>query len=497
MTDADSVLAAFKACCKDDANYRSSKELDNTVALLEYYDNRAEDRTRRVNKALGVGLTDVEHRPLQVGLLRYAIDRQAVVYARPPTRWLRSAGDSRLAPDDPQHVLMRRIYQAARVDLTMRLVDRLANLLQVVALRVYALRDRIEVRLFTPDLVRRSPDSTVQTELARDSAFALKTSNDEWEFWQRLSPLDAEPADEQWQMSVVQWRGEDGNGNAVLTAPTPMPRPPAMLIYEQLGYQAWPDTRSYRIAATETINAMANDLWAGVRADTHNTRVWLGVAADEVPTTRGHGKEIAIEKPPSQVAVQDLAPRPQIDSSVGVQDKTVAMYLVSEDLPPDDLDKAKTVVTGAALRTRLFGLIERRAAQAQMAPENEATLFGLVRFQWNRLGLLRAAKGLPPLPTLDESLAMEIELAPIDLPTDSNIQVQANEKEVALGVKSRLEVAMEQRGISRAAAAQALEQIATDEKAFLKARPEIAAAAAEAKTPTQQQVPNDGPGAKQ
>jgi hypothetical protein len=455
----EATLRAFKLCMEADADYRTTKDIENVQALIDYYENHAEDLTRKVNTKLGVGLTDVvdEYRPIQVGLLRYAIDRQAVVYSRPPTRWLRGKDRHRMAAKDEQVALMREVYKTGRIDLVLRNVDRYANLLQVVALRVYGLRDRVDVRMFTPNNVRRNPDPTVQTDIARDASFALKLAGNQWEFWERKSPLDAPASAELWEMSLVRWTGRE-QGSTLLQEPTPQRHLPAMLVYEQHGHQAWPKVRDSRLAGSEAINAMGDDLWAGVRMDTHNTRVWKGVSADDIPRTRGHGKEVAIDRPPASVEVQDLSPQPQIDSSVGVQQQTISLFLVTEDLPPDDLDRNKQVVTGAASRTRLFGLVERRNAQAMLAPHNEAQLYKIVRVTWNSLSLFNDG-----LAKLDDTTTMDVELAPLDLPMDANIEVQSNEKAVALRTKSRVEVIMGDRGISRDAAEEVKAQIEEDE----------------------------------
>src|SRR5262245_44664196 len=102
-TDTDPTLVAFYACHAADATYRTAKDREDTVALLEYYERRAEGRVARVNKHLGCGVLDVaNHRPIQVPLTRYAIARQAVVYARPPTRWLLGTDGNRLSDTGPQ-----------------------------------------------------------------------------------------------------------------------------------------------------------------------------------------------------------------------------------------------------------------------------------------------------------------------------------------------------------------------------------------------------------
>jgi hypothetical protein len=469
---ADATLKAFEDCLKTDALYRGPKDLADCVALKEYYEQRAEQRVKDVNRVLGVGLLDVaDHRPLQIGLLRYAIDRQAVVYARPATRHLRRA-EGRLDSKDPETQLMREVYEKSNVDLVMRRVDRYANLLQVVALRIYALADRLEVRLFSPDLVRRNPDPNVQNDLSRDESFALKVGADQWEFWQRHHELDAPTDREQWSMAVVQWSGEPrtkwwpfGQGSRLLVPPIFLPKAPAMLIYEQLGDEAWPSPRNFRLAATETINAMGNDLWAGQRHDTHNTRVWKGLSAEDLPAARGPGREIAVNQPPSQVEVQDLSPQTQLGPSAEIQQQTVGYYLVTEDLPPDDLDRNRQTVTGAAQKTRLFGLVERRAAQSMLAPTNEQRLWTIGRHQWN----LRAASpmgqalGLKPLA---EDTLLEVELAPMDLPVDDVQYYAAAEAALRLGVKSRLEIRMEKTGANRDRALDAMAQVKKDEEAM-------------------------------
>lgn len=447
MSDPVEVL---KQVLKDDLRFRTTKSIEDAAALMDYYKNRAGKRTKQVNDDLGVGLLDVEHRPLQVGLLRYAIDRQGVMYSRPPTRWLMGKDGKRQASDSAQTILMRDVYERSLINTSMHKVDRLSNLLQVVGVRVYVQDDEVVLRVFTPDSIRRSPSDDIQTDIRRDKAFALKLAGGAttaeadkacWEVW--------EPLVEGWQLSVV----ENGElkGASSFSA-----RLPFMLFYTELQDMAWPAMRDDRLAAAEAINAMANDLWANVRSETHSTRFWRGVAPEDVPAERGPGKEIAIENP--NVDVKDLNPRPQIDSSVGVQQQVVGLYLVGEDLPPDDLDRNKQVVTGAALRTRLFGLIEKRQGNIPMARGYERKLFDIIRSQWNRQCTLK-----PGLTPLDEDTTVDIEFAAVDLPVDALQQVTSLTQEIELRIKSRVEAVQQARGCSREDAVKILAQVKVDE----------------------------------
>jgi hypothetical protein len=441
-----------------DLLYRTTRDIDNVVALLDYYRDTAAERTRAANRALGVGIREAA-RPLQIGLLRYAIDRQAVVYSGPPTRWLLRNGQ-RLQAEDPQNQLMRRVYARSRIDLVCRKLDRLRNITGVVALEFAANGDgSVRANIYTPDLIRRQPDPMWTTDIRRDHAFALAHAGDHWTTWR---PLAVGETAGPWSKRTI-----DGNGNQVASGLAA--QVPVVLVYDDLPTNAYPPIREHRLAACEAINAMANDLWANVRAETHTTRVWKGVPMELIPDSRGPGVELGV---PVGTEVVDLTPKPQINASADVFTQMVSLYLISEDLPPDDLDKSKQVLTGAALRTRLFGLIERRKAQAMLAAADEDRMFVAIRQEYNAQAVLLG------LPLLAADTTMEIELAPMDLPVDANLFVEAALKSIGAGILSKVEAVMRDRGIGREEALRVLEQIGADLEEFGGVPAEVLAGAA-------------------
>ena len=63
----------------------------DVAKLIELYEDSSLSATRAHLKNLGVGLKN-NARPLQASLLRYVVHRIAVVYERPPNRFLQAAG---------------------------------------------------------------------------------------------------------------------------------------------------------------------------------------------------------------------------------------------------------------------------------------------------------------------------------------------------------------------------------------------------------------------
>jgi hypothetical protein len=97
------------------------------IGLHSFYDDVARTATIHRLKALGAGLSGNNH-PLEVNLLRRIIDRLAVVYDRPPTRWLIDQLGSRMPEESPAHQAMVQVLARAQYDLAWRRVDKLRAL---------------------------------------------------------------------------------------------------------------------------------------------------------------------------------------------------------------------------------------------------------------------------------------------------------------------------------------------------------------------------------
>lgn len=449
MTTLEDLKAADKATRPSGAN-----EDWNAQALA--YDDQAKQWTLDVLKAMNVGLKNQEH-PIQVNLLRRVVDRLACVYDTPATRWLVKPSGDRYSERSTEHRAMIRILRRARYDLALRHIDRRRALLRQVVVRYYASdpRKSVVLRTFDPTQVIRMPDPAAPDELGSDIAFALKLrSNDDpiWEMWQRNG--------DEWSMAYVNDKGE-----ALETQPfsatglvSPYPTLPAQLIFDEYaGGRAWLPPRASRTAWVAAINAVMADLQSLIVSQAHTEVAYTTDNPDGIPSEYGHNVRAAL---PRDTEIQTIDHNPKIGECKEILEEMVKLWVGSEDLPTEEFQKGRQVVTGASLRVQEAPLLARREAQVALAPEDERIGFECLRAVHN---LHAVAWGAPLLPGDAE---MEVEIGDPNLPVDARELYDVGLKGIAAGTWSRIDLIKAERNVSRYEAIRVYERVKRDNEEY-------------------------------
>ena len=437
-----------------DAQTKPGGADDEWLRLVDYYEDRSRHLTKAKLLALGVGL-EGNPAPLEVSLLRRVIDRLAVVYDRPPTRWLVRQG-MRLPEDGAEHVTMIETLRRAQYDLAWRRADRLRALLRQCVLRVYPsdAKRGVVLRIFEPFNVARDPDPTVPDSLASDRRFALRiassSSGETWEYWER---------DESgWVCAIVNESGSEVAEPPFPGNRCPYPVVPALLTYDDFpGGRPWLSPRFSRTAWVESINAVANDLLALVRHEAHSTLAVSTDDAQSVPTEHGPGQVWAL---PRDATAAVLTHNPKLRESQDILESLVRLWTLSEDLPASEFDRSKQVVTGATLRVQNRPLIARREAQLPLAESDERVAWAALR------GVHNVHADGWGLPRLAEDTELEVELAPVDVPSEARELLEAAAKSLVLGSKSVIDLIQAEANVSRAQAIRIFERVAADREAY-------------------------------
>lgn len=426
----------------------------DVAALVSYYSDTSRMRTIARLRELGVGIRD-NLRPLEVSLLRYVVDQLAVAYSSAPSRWLLDDLGIRIPHADPVHRTFSEALSTSQYDLMWRHVDRMRALCRQCVVRFYPVDEvrRVEVRVFTPDLVMREPHPAIGSEMSLDRRFALRLSGRNLEYWWK-----PEDAPDTWHMVWTDERGSMLPDEAQPLASSGFASPYSMLpvgiVYDEYpSGQAWLAPRSHRLAAVEAVNAMANDLWALIRTQAHSTRMFTGVDPRDVPSERGPDVDLVFPAPDASGV--DLTPSPKITESLEVLQHTIRMFLISENLPIDGLTPGAQVLTGIALRTQLRGLTERRQALVALAAQDERASYDRFRSVHNLHSGVWQTSQLPPGP-------VDVELGDLDVPTDAREELEAGSREIALGIASRVDLAMRIRRVGREAAMRIIQQVDAD-----------------------------------
>lgn len=451
------------------------------AALVSYYEDTARRLTVSSLAALGMGIRG-HLRPLEVSLVRWVVDQLAVAYTSAPTRWLVRSDGSDVGEDTPDQKVVTSVLSESMYDEVWREIDRMRALLRQCVVRAYPIDDlkRVELRVFGPHQIRRSPSASVGHTLDLDSEFALQLSEDLWEHWYRSGDAWA-----------CRWTRE--SGSEVAGSPySGVDRVPYDYLPVQIIYDTHPCGRPYltprghRLSAIEAINALSNELLAMIRTQGHSQRVFIGVDARDLPAERGPGVDLALDNPTSSAV--DLSPSPKISESLEVLRHQIRMLLVSENLPIDALEVSPgSTPTGAALKQQLRGLFERRKTLSALAPMAERDLYRRFRSVHNAHA---SSWGVPSLPEYD----IRVELAPWDVPVDAREEVEVASREMAIGTASRVDVVGRMRNVPRHAAIALIEQIDDDIENY----PTPVAVVAEQSGPRTSTVPDavlDTPGA--
>jgi hypothetical protein len=438
----------------DGASKRASFDAD-VSALIRHYEDDARGLTMARLAELGVGIKD-NRRPLEVSLIRWVVDQLAVAYASAPARWVLGKSGKRLGEKTAEHKAMVAAYEASQIDLALREADRLRALCRQVVIRLYPVDElkRVEVRLFTPDLVMRAPHPAVGSSLDFDARFALRLAGGVLEYWSK--------DDAGWSAVWTDKNGamldDDKQPFADTGHRVPYALAAAQLIYD--GYpagRAWLPPRTHRLATIDAVNMLANELLELVRSQAHSQRVFTGVEHQDVPTERGPGVDLALRSDTARAL--DLTPNPKINEASNVLTRTLRDFLASEGLPVDMLEAGRQILTGAGLKTQLRGLIERRKGQLPLASGDERSLWTRYRSVHNTHA---AAWGKAPL----ADVQMDVELAPMDLPVDGREASESGARDLALGLASRVDLTMRTRNVSRQQAIRILEQVDADRRDY-------------------------------
>lgn len=446
----------------------------SNIMLGQLYEDSAGPEIIKRLKVLGVGLKDGMENPLAIGLLRRIIDRLAVVYDNPPTRWLRKDG-KRLAEDSNEHETMIKVLERASYDLTWRRIDRMRALYRQIVGRVYPSDPRGSVRIsvFEPFNVMRRFDPSAADQIEMDEEFALCLSvigqAEQWEHWARVGDF--------WTMVVRNEGGEiirrPYEGTSDVT-PYGKFELPVFGVYDEIPCgRAWLPPRASRESWSIAINAIAADLHSLIVHQAHARQVLKLEDTTQAPTVSGHSGAILLGKDESYEAV---TPNPKIAECQEVLETFVRLFCSSEDLPAGEHDKDQVPITGAALKVREGALNARREAQVPLAGEDERTAYRKVRAVHN---LHAGSTPAWDLPLLDDTAELEVDIADLRTPTDPKELQLVAFADLAAGVASTIDYIQARDGCSRQGAIETYRRVQVDRSAF----PAMTVAAADGQRP--------------
>jgi hypothetical protein len=213
------------------------------------------------------------------------------------------------------------------------------------------------------------------------------------------------------------------------------------------------------VSWADAINAMANDLWALIHHEAHNQIV---VATDDVklvPKEHGPGTTWVL---PKDAVATILSSTVHMKEAQEVLDSFVRLWSLSEDLPISEFDRAKQMVTGAALKVASQPLLTRRADQVQLACSDERAAFERYRAVHNE----HAANSEAPLwqerEMIADDLELDVEIAEMDIPTDKAEIQDVGAKQIMMGTGSVIDQIEAEYGIPRHEALEKYAQIQKD-----------------------------------
>lgn len=447
-----SIAIPLHECETADRAAKCLSTFDSDCAQLEaYYEDVSRGFTVAMLRQLGMGIA-TQSRPHEISLIRWVVDQLAVAYTSPPSRWIEREG-KRLSENGSEHKRMLAILAESSYDEAWREIDRRRALWGQVFVRLYpvdAVR-RVEMRVFGPHQVRRIPDPGAGSVVDADSRIALQLGPEMWEVW------EPDPT------GCRCWWTNTG-GTVLRTSPygesgqTGLSKIPLQVIYDRYpAGRPYVYPRGHRLAAIERINALSNELLTMIRSQGHSQRVFKGVRPIDLPADRGPGVDLALQDPESDA--MDLTPSPKITESLEVLKHDIRMFLVSENLPPDALLESTQVLTGAALKQSMRGLLERRKTLAALAPASEREMYERFREIHNQYAVVWNRDMLP-------EGQMVVELAPLEVPVDAREEAEVIARELGLGISSMVDAVMRTRNVPRHRAVEILEQIEADFERF-------------------------------
>ena len=447
-----------------DREHKPARADDDWLALKSYYDDQARERTIGDLATLGVGLAEND-RPIEVLMVQRIVNRLAMVYSKPPVRWLKR-NRRRLAESNAEHKAMVDVLMRAQYDLAWKRVDALRTLMRQVVIRFYPsdARGSVVMRIFEPYNVIREPDPSAGDMIENDRQFALllaKTGQREtWEHWRREG--------ERWRVQVVNQQGDkeelaDDQPFGATDLVSPYPVLPVQIVYDELPQgRPWLPPRASRIANQRAVNAIANDLWSLITFQAHSREVIKTDDPASAPTVTGHGGKYKLERDDTYEMV---TPNPKIRECQEVLDYLAMLWLLGEDMPLSDFDKSTQVLTGAALLVQERALNARREGQVPLALEDE-------RLAWRKLraihNLHTAANrsGTWDLPALAEDTDLEVEIAEVTQPIDAEQLQNAMFRDISGGAASIIDYIQARDSVSRKVAIETYERVKEDMLAY-------------------------------
>lgn len=424
------------------------------------YDDQNRHKVQEFLAALKIGIEDNGF-PLEFNLLRRVVNRLAVVYDSPATRWLLKGDGSRVSEKSGEHREMIEALERAQYDQAWKNIDRRRSLHRTVAVRFAAsdARRSVTLRTFEPFNVHRAPSLGDADLIQADRAFALRMGSREdpvYEIWERNGPPGAPGTT--WTV-----RRENKSGQHVEQPPYPDgvspygSLPPVMLVFDQYpDGLAWLPPRHSRTAFPMALAAQVNDLWSLIMNQAHDETYVKARDPDRVPEEHGHTVRPVLDQDDS---IESVVRDPKIDACREVILELVRLMVATEDLPTEEFMRGRQVVTGAALEALERPLMERREDQIPLARADE-------RMAWRHFVTVHNVHAerweVPLLPRRD----LAVDIARPNLPQDKRQLEDSILRRTASGMGSTILGIQEIYGVSRSRAIEMYEQFKEDNKAY-------------------------------
>lgn len=428
--------------------------------LFAYYDDTARPLVQARNHELGIGLKN-NRRPILIGLIKRVVDRLSVVYASQPTRWLRNEMTlQRLPEGHPDHVTMLRTLRLMQANLAWRYVDRIRSLLRSAFIRYVPnpCRRSVTMRIFNPNQVMREVDMGTPDCLETDRRIALRLTGERFEYWENT--VDG------W---IPWWI--DKNGNVLENQPLEFLvfDEDGMIVGQQNPYgdtlpiqyikddysagRAWLPPANSRLAIVEAVNGMANDTWNLLVHQAHQEIFIKTDNPGSIPNTTGPGLRQKVDR---DVQIDVVNANTQIAAVQRVLEFFIRLGIVTEELPADEFDPSKKIVTGAAQKVREAPLRQRRENQIPLADIDEAEAWQKIVAVHN----VHAPTWMRPM--LNPNFELEVEVAEVNPPVDKRELLEAEARSQAMGASSTIDTIQRAENIDRHSAIRQFERVRQD-----------------------------------
>ena len=417
-----------------------------------YQDSDRSETIRRLRQ-LGQGIAD-NPRPLQHRLLARVIDRRAGLYQRAPSRFLLNPSTyKRVSENGKDHKAMLRAFERSQYNLFWREVEiQLALMFQVV-IRFYpsSAEGTVVPRVFAPYNVLRDPDPSVPNSLEHDRRFALRLSDDAFEYFERqdTGAWTVHTTDDKGNVTGPQPYGADG------LIPYGLP---ALLLYDRYpGGTTWLQPSVSRVAWNDAISAGLNDLWAILRDEAHSLKTVSTDDTTMVPDVTGPGQVWVL---PKDAQADVLSHKPQLQGLSDALNQLIRIMSISEDLPASEFDESKQIVTGAARLVEEGPLRSRREARRALAEDAERKAYSKYAEVHNfHHGPAWTAR-------MNTTAVLDLEVAPDSNPLDAEDVLTTNKLGLEQGILSIVDATARFYDVGRAEAIRILIRVAEDQEAY-------------------------------